>query len=95
MPVDLVKRDRLTDTEHAVLELERSWWTLPGTKETAVLERFGWSPEHYYRQLSALIDRPEALAADPLLVRRLLRLRDDRRDERASRRRHPTARSGR
>ncbi|MFB9315000.1 DUF3263 domain-containing protein [Nocardioides plantarum] len=95
MPVDLRKRDRLTDTEQAILELERSWWKLTDAKETAVRDRFGWSSGHYYRQVSTLIDRPEALTADPLLVRRLRRLRDDRRDERSSRRRHPTARSGR
>jgi hypothetical protein len=40
------------------------------------------SPSTYYRRLRALVDRPEALAADPLLVRRLRRDRTERRRRR-------------
>jgi hypothetical protein len=40
----------------------------------------------YYQVLNALIDRPEALAADPLLVRRLRRLRASRQRQRQARR---------
>jgi hypothetical protein len=38
----------------------------------------------HYQRLNVLIDRPEALAHDPLLVRRLLRLREERRRHRAT-----------
>lgn len=76
--VDLRKRGRLTEIEVAVLEFERSWWKFPGAKETAVRERFGHGSTRHYQLLNAIIDRPEALAHDPLLVRRLRRLRQER-----------------
>lgn len=78
--------DELTERELAMLALERSWWKSTGRKETAIREQFGCSPTAYYLELNALIDRPAALAADPLLVRRLHRLRDARRAQRDPRR---------
>lgn len=74
----------LTDDELAMLELERHWFKYAGAKETAVRERFDCSSTRYYQRLNALIDRPEALAADPLVVRRLLRMREQRRRHRAA-----------
>jgi hypothetical protein len=47
---------------------------------------FGMSAPNYYRVLNALVDRPEALAADPMLVKRLRRLRASRQKARAARR---------
>ena len=44
------------------------------------------SSARYYQVLNALIDRSEALAADPLLVRRLRRLRASRQRQRQARR---------
>lgn len=76
----------LTDTDLAMLELERSWFTYAATKDEAISERFGMTTTAYYQALNALIDRPEAVAADPLTVRRLVRMRDRRRAERAARR---------
>ena len=75
----------LTDTELAMLELERSWFTIAGTKDAAIGERFGITTTQYYRELNALLDRPDAMAADPLTVRRLRRMRERRRAERSSR----------
>lgn len=65
----------LTDRDRAMLELERSWFRYAGAKETLVRERFGVSATRYYQELGALIDRPEALAYDGQLVRRLQRRR--------------------
>lgn len=76
----------LTDTELAILNLERSWWKYPGAKDTAVMERFGVTPTRYYQVLNALIDRPEALKHDPMLIRRLRRLREARQRQRSARR---------
>ena len=75
----------LTDTELAMLELERSWFTIAGTKDAAIGERFGISTGQYYRDLNGLLDRTDALEADPLTVRRLRRMRERRRAERSSR----------
>jgi hypothetical protein len=79
----------LTETEAAVLAMERSWWKYPGAKETAIRDQFDRSPTRYYQVLNALIDRPDALAADPITVYRLRRLRAER--QRVCSRRHRTA----
>lgn len=78
----LVLMTELTEHETALLDLERSWWKYPAAKEDAVLAQFGVSMTRYYQQLNALIDRPEALEHDPLTVKRLRRLRDQRRAHR-------------
>ncbi|KRC46587.1 MULTISPECIES: DUF3263 domain-containing protein [unclassified Nocardioides] len=76
----------LSDRDCAILEFERQWWKYAGAKETAVREQFDMSATRYYQVLNALIDRPEALAHDPLLVRRLRRLRSQRQRQRSARR---------
>ena len=75
-------RMELTERERAILELERSWWTEPGPKEVAITERLELSTSRYYELLNELLDRPEAEAHDPLVVRRLRRMRDRRRRSR-------------
>ena len=69
----------LSERDAAILDLERTAWTLPGRKEDLVRERVGLAPTTYRKLLAALLDDPEALAYDPLLVRRLRRARDERR----------------
>lgn len=77
--------NELTDTEARMLAFEQGrWWKYAGAKESAILVEFGVSATRYYQQLNALIDRPEALAHDPLTVRRLRRLRDGRRRARSA-----------
>ena len=66
----------------AVIDFERSWWHDPGPKEPAIRERFGLSPARYHQLLDRALDRPEALRYDPMLVRRLRRLREERRRKR-------------
>lgn len=72
----------LTDLELGVLEFERQWWKLPMAKEQAIRETFEISGPQYYQLLNALIDRQVALEADPLLVKRLRRMRAQRREQR-------------
>jgi hypothetical protein len=76
----------LTDRHRAILEFERQWWRYAGAKEQAVRELFEMSATRYYQVLNALIDRPEALAHDPMLVKRLRRLRSSRQRARSARR---------
>ena len=78
--------DQLTAQDREILELERLWWKYAGAKEQTIRERFDWSSTRYYQVLNALIDQPAALEADPLLVRRLRRLRDARARQRSARR---------
>ena len=75
----------LSRREHDMLTFERQWWRRPGAKETAIRDRFGVTPTRYYQVLNALVDRPDALASDPLLVQRLRRLRLARQRTRSSR----------
>ncbi len=68
----------LSDRDLAVLEFERTWWQHVGAKEQAIRAEFGLSAARYYQVLNAVIDSPDALRHDPLLVRRLQRARDSR-----------------
>jgi hypothetical protein len=89
---DTVSQDRalecseLSERDRDILAFERHWWKYAGAKEQAVREKFDMSSTRYYQVLNALIDRPEALAFDPLLVRRLRRLRAARQRARSARR---------
>jgi hypothetical protein len=76
----------LGERDSEILEFERQWWKYAGAKETAIRESFDMSATRYYQVLNALIDRPEALEADPLLVRRLRRMRAERQRVRSARR---------
>ena len=76
----------LSDRDRDILEFERHGWKYAGAKEQAVREMFDMSSTRYYQVLNALIDRPEALVHDPLLVRRLRRLRATRQRQRSARR---------
>ena len=77
---------RLSERDAAMLDFERQWWKYAGAKEQAVREKFDMSSTRYYQVLNALIDRPDALAHDPLLVRRLRRFRATRQRQRSARR---------
>lgn len=76
----------LSEQQASLLEFEKQWWALSGSKESEIRERFDISPTRYYQLLNALIDSEAALAHDPLLVKRLRRLRSTRQKERTARR---------
>jgi hypothetical protein len=76
----------LSERDQQILAFERLWWKYAGAKEQAVREQFAMSATRYYQVLNALIDKPEALAFDPLLVKRLRRLRAARQRQRSARR---------
>lgn len=69
-----------------ILDFEREWWRYAGAKEEAVREHFDLSPTRYYQLLNRLIDDDRAEAYDPMLVKRLRRLRASRQRQRAARR---------
>jgi hypothetical protein len=69
----------LDERARSVLDLERRWASTGGRKPRLIRERLGISPTRYHQVLVRTIDLPEALAYDPMLVRRLRRLRDARR----------------
>ena len=67
-----------------MLDFERQWWKYAGTKDAAIKELFDMSTKRYYEVLNSLIDRDDALAVSPLLVKRLRRLREARLERRLS-----------
>src|SRR5436309_8716464 len=69
-----------------ILIFERQWWKFAGAKEQAIRDKFQMSATRYYQVLNALIDQPDALAQDPLLVKRLRRLRATRQRNRSAKR---------
>ncbi|MFU8853292.1 DUF3263 domain-containing protein [Micromonospora sp. SL1-18] len=65
----------LTERDQRILAFEQQWWKHAGAKEQAIRDTFGLSATRYYQLLNALLDHPAALAAEPLLIGRLRRLR--------------------
>jgi hypothetical protein len=81
-----LETDGLSRRDREILSFERQWWKYAGAKEQAIRELFDMSATRYYQVLNALIDTPAALAADPMLVKRLRRLRASRQRQRSARR---------
>ncbi len=78
--------EALSERDQAILAFERHWWAFAGAKEQAIRNSFDMSATRYYQVLNALLDREAALAHDPLLVKRLRRLRMSRQRARSARR---------
>ncbi|GAA0997853.1 DUF3263 domain-containing protein [Subtercola frigoramans] len=75
----------LSDRDRRILEFERVWWQHSGAKEQAVRDEFGLSPTRYYQIVAALTDSSAALTFDPMLIKRLQRVRDTRMAARSAR----------
>jgi hypothetical protein len=84
-PLDQRPVEELDELGARMLAFERVWATRVGAKEAAIRAEFSIPAARYYQMLYALIDSPVALRSDPLLVRRLQRLRDARSRARAAR----------
>lgn len=76
----------LSERDRQILAFERQWWRYAGAKEQAIRDLFDMSGTRYYQVLNALIDEPAALKHDPMLVKRLRRMRAARQRARAARR---------
>ena len=85
MPLSDSQPAGLSRLEIEMLDFERTWWRYAGVKESSIKELFNLTPPAYYQLLNNLIDRDAALIADPILVKRLRRLRDQRTTSRSSR----------
>jgi len=78
--------DSLSERDRQIIDFERHWWTYAGAKEQAIKDLFDMSATRYYQVLNQLIDNPVALAHDPMLIKRLRRLRAQRQKSRSARR---------
>ena len=76
----------LSDRDREIIAFERQWWKYAGAKEQAIRELCDMRATRYYQVLNALIDSPAALEADPMLIKRLRRLRASRQRARSARR---------
>jgi len=85
-PVATRQVAELSARDQEILGFERQWWKYAGAKEQAIRELFDMSATRYYQVLNALIDDPAALAHDPMLVKRLRRMRASRQRARTARR---------
>jgi len=61
----------LSERDMRVLAFERGTWRTTGAKEQAIVEVLGITATRYYQLLNELIDSPDALKFDPVLVKRL------------------------
>lgn len=61
-----------------VLDFEAGWSNHGGAKARAIRAEFGWTTTRYYQVLDGLLETQAAVQHDPMLVRRLLRLREAR-----------------
>ena len=76
----------LSDRDRQIIDFERQWWKYAGAKEQAIKDLFDMSSTRYYQLLNQLIDSPSALEHDPMLVKRLRRMRAQRQKSRSARR---------
>ena len=76
-------QEELSAVDAAILEFERTWFTYGGAKDHAIRERFDLSAGAYFQRLSVLLDDPRAYAHDPILIKRLRRIRDSRQRSRS------------
>jgi hypothetical protein len=76
--------DELDERSRRILDFEREAWRLGVPKARAIRDRFGFSPTRYHQLLNRAIDHPGALTYDPMVVRRVRRLREARRRRRVA-----------
>jgi hypothetical protein len=76
----------LNERDREILAFEREWWQHVGAKERQIRDRFGLSATRYYQILNELLASPAAMREDPMLVRRLQRMRAARQRQRVARR---------
>lgn len=71
-----------TAEHRSVLDFEKHWWKHQGNKAAQIQARLTMGTARYYRLLNAAIDHPDAVEYDPMLVKRLRRLREVRKAHR-------------
>lgn len=68
----------LNELELAVLAIEEEPWQHQGVKEQAIRDRLNLSSTSYYQVLNILLEDQRAVEHSPVVVNRLLRIRDER-----------------
>jgi hypothetical protein len=83
--VELIGAAEPSVLERRILDFETAAASAGGVTAASVRREFGVTLARYHQMLSGVLDSPQALRHDPMLVRRLRRIRDARATARASR----------
>ncbi len=75
----------LSDKDIRILDFEASWWHFPEPKDRAIREYVGMSSTRYYQALRRLVDDKDAATTYPLVVKRLRRMKSERKEALARR----------
>lgn len=70
--------DTLNDTEKQIIDFAARWWKYAGAQEQAIRDTFDVGGTRFWQQLNDLLDRPAALAYDPVTINRYRRMREQR-----------------
>ncbi len=84
--VTSTQEEPLSERDREIIAFERQWWKYAGAKEQAIKDLFDMSATRYYQVLNSLIDSQSALEHDPMLIKRLRRMRAARQRARSARR---------
>lgn len=74
----------LTVRELTALRIEGAHYKHGGARVSAITRELGWSEVRQAQVIASLLERPDAEAEAPALVRRLRSLRDQRRQARTA-----------
>jgi hypothetical protein len=69
----------LSERHRAMIDFERTWWRLETPRDDVIRARFRCTADEYYAELHRVLELPEAMAHDPVVVRRFHRRRQRRR----------------
>jgi Protein of unknown function (DUF3263) len=75
----------LSEKDIRILDFETSWWHFPEPKDRAIREYLGMSSTRYYQALRRLVDDESAAVQYPLVIKRLRRMKRERKDALARR----------
>ena len=68
----------LTEKDIRILDFEASWWHFPEPKDRAIRDYLDMSSTRYYQALRRLVDNEDAAQQYPLVIKRLRRMKEQR-----------------
>ena len=75
----------LSEKDIRVLDFEAGWWHFPEPKDRAIRDYLGMSSTRYYQALRRLVEDEEAAREYPLVIKRLRKMKQARRNALAHR----------
>jgi hypothetical protein len=75
----------LSEKDIRILDFEAGWWHFPEPKDRAIRDYLGMSSTRYYQALRRLVDDDDAAQQYPLVIKRLRKMKEDRKKALAKR----------